>query len=136
MSLTYDHQSMSTGFADIDEQHKELITRLGTLLDGMHAGRGQAELLPLLDFLADYTVEHFSNEEGCMARVHCPLAAANKAAHTRFLGTVASFRRRLEREGATVALVLQAQRELADWVRTHIVRTDVHLRSCVAPTSS
>jgi len=130
MALTYDPRTMGTGFPDIDAQHQELIARLGRLLDGMSEGRGQSELLPLVDFLADYTVKHFGHEEACMQRHQCPVAAANKAAHAKFLGTVASFRKRLEQNGPSVALVLEAQRELSDWVRNHIVRTDTHMRAC------
>lgn len=130
MALTYDPRTMGTGFPDIDAQHQELISRLGRLLDGMSEGRGQGELLPLLDFLAEYTVKHFSYEEGCMHRYRCPVAASNKAAHTKFLATVASFRKRLEQNGPSVALVLEAQRELSDWIRNHIVRVDTHMRAC------
>ena len=96
----------------------------------MKAGHAQDVLLPLVDFLADYTVKHFSHEEGCMARHQCSVAAANKAAHQRFLHTVSSFRKNLEMNGPTVSLVLEAQRELSDWVRNHIIRTDTHLREC------
>lgn len=133
--ITYDEATMGTGFPDIDAQHRELIVRLDTLLEGMKAGHGQDELLPLLDFLADYTVRHFRHEEGCMARHHCAVAAANKAAHDRFLHTVADFRRRVQEHGPSVKLVIDAQRQLADWVRNHIVRTDTHLRSCALATT-
>lgn len=128
--ITYDEATMGTGFPDIDAQHRELIDRLNQLLEGMRAGHGQDELLPILDFLADYTVRHFRHEEGCMARNRCAVAAANKTAHDRFLLTVAEFRRRLQENGPSVTLVIDAQRQLADWVRNHIVRTDTHLRSC------
>ncbi len=128
--MRYDEATMGTGFPDIDAQHRELIDRLNTLLEGMKAGHGQEELLPLLDFLAQYTARHFRHEEGCMARHRCAVAVANKTAHERFLLTVAEFRRRLHENGPSVTLVLDAQRQLADWVRNHIVRTDTHLRSC------
>ncbi len=136
MALAYDPEKMSTGFPDIDQQHRELITRLNHLLGAMSAGHGQDELLPLVDFLAEYTVKHFGHEEGCMARHHCPVAAANKAAHDRFLLTVRDFRMQLKAKGPSVALLIDAQRELSDWVRNHIIRVDTHLRDCALAHSA
>lgn len=131
MPLQYNAATMSTGFADIDAQHRELIDQLNRLITQMQAGKGQEELAPLLDFLVDYSRRHFSHEEGCMARHQCPVATANRNAHRQFLDMLDDFRRQVATSGPTVSLVLKAQKELGEWIRMHIVRTDTRLRECV-----
>lgn len=129
--ITFSELTMGTGVPEIDKQHKELIDRLNTLIDAMKAGKGREELKPILRFIADYTKWHFSHEEGCMERNRCPLAKANKDAHTQFINTFNSLAGRIEQEGATVSLVLEVQRQLGDWIVRHIMRVDKHLNACI-----
>ena len=129
-TFTWDAATMSTGVPEIDLQHQTLIGKVNELLDAMRQGRAESQVAPILDFLTRYTVKHFSHEEQCMARAACPAAAANKAAHAQFLTTVKRLRAQYEQSGATTAVILGVQRELGDWLRNHIIRTDTQLRTC------
>ncbi|HPZ82341.1 MAG TPA: hemerythrin domain-containing protein, partial [Thermogutta sp.] len=83
MTLVWD-TTMSTGIPRIDAQHQELIRKLNGLLHAMQKGRGKEEIEKLLDFLAEYVIKHFSDEEAEMERVNCPAAIANRIAHQHF----------------------------------------------------
>lgn len=131
MALTWDERRMSTGVPEIDAQHRELIRQLNRLFEMMHAGKGGAELQELLDFCAKYAITHFAHEEGCMHLHRCPAATANRNAHAQFNRVFADFRKRLQQEGPTLTLTLQVQKQLSDWLSSHIIGTDTQLRSCV-----
>ena len=124
--------AMTTGDFRIDEQHKELIRQLNLLLAAMSQGRGAVQLEMLMNFLADYTAKHFSYEEQCMEKFHCPIAQTNKNAHTQFLRKFESFRERLTAsKGNESAVTIGVLRELSDWLMTHIRCVDTQLNRCI-----
>lgn len=131
MALTWDATTMSTGVADLDQQHRTLIGQLNQLFELMKEGKGGTKLDELLDFCGRYAATHFAHEEACMHRVQCPTAVANRSAHQEFTRTFADFRARLEREGPSTKLTLEVQQRMSEWLRNHIVRTDTALRGCV-----
>jgi hemerythrin len=131
MALNWNERLMSTGVADIDDQHKELIAKLNQLFDALASGAPDGEVKSMLKFLGEYTVWHFGAEENCMDKHRCPAAAANKQAHAAFLQTFKGISDRVESEGVTDALAIETQQEVANWVRNHIVKIDTKLRPCV-----
>jgi hemerythrin-like metal-binding protein len=123
--------SMATGDDRVDEQHRNLIQQINNLLQAMSEGNGRNHLTELIDNLERYTQEHFSWEEHCMEKNHCPVAEINKSAHARFVQNVQETRQRLEQEGPSTELVLQIKSDLGDWFIKHIRRIDSNLRTCV-----
>ncbi len=126
-------ESMSTGVESLDAQHKQLISWLNNLLVCMSEGRGRAEIDGLLQQLGAYATLHFGNEEECMEKWRCPMAAQNAAAHKEFIATFQNLRDEFDRNGATAHLVVRVQSELMRWLSAHIKRTDTSLRACVRP---
>jgi hemerythrin len=123
--------SMTTGVESLDAQHKQLITWLNDLLSAMSLGRGRTEVDRLLGDLGNYAATHFGQEEECMAKYKCPVAAANLSAHKAFVVTFASFKEEYERDGATAHLVVRLESELMRWLTSHIKRVDTQLAPCV-----
>ena len=52
-------QDLSVGVREIDDQHKELISRMNSFFDVMKSNNREQEIMKMLDFLADYVVTHF-----------------------------------------------------------------------------
>ena len=123
--------SMTTGLDSVDAQHKQLIAWLNDLLAAVSSGRGRSEVAVVLDQLGIYAATHFSHEEDCMARYHCPAAAQNIAAHKDFVTTFTGFREEFDRDGATAHLIVRVETELMRWLSSHIKRTDTQLAACV-----
>ena len=123
---------LGCGVAKIDEQHQQLIGLLNTLEqmidDGIESG---PEVDTLLGALASDTVTHFSFEEDCMMRYHCPAAQENKEAHAQFLEIFGGFQREIEETGSSAALLKRLHETAEGWVVAHILHVDVQLRSCV-----
>ena len=131
-AITFDPATMSTGDATIDAQHKQLITIINGLLDGMAAGQGKEALGPSLAKLGAYTHTHFAHEEACMTRYACPVAAINKKLHAEFLATVSEFSAEFNRTGPTSLLAMKLKTVVGEWLRNHIIKTDTALRPCIA----
>jgi len=130
MPFVWDEKTMGTGVPELDTQHQELIRRLQALLTALGAGRNDAALGAALDSARAYARWHIAQEEACMADRHCPAAAAARSAHRRFLDAFEQISSRVKAEGPKRSLAIRAERELADWVRHHIVRIDSQLREC------
>lgn len=126
--------TMSTGVAELDEEHRQLIECINTLTAAMKSGNGRQEVLEILTFLNRYAEEHFTHEEHCMNRLHCPAAKANRKAHSDFLYMVSEMRERVEREGPTWLSMMQLNASLGEWLRSHILHVDARLRNCVPKT--
>jgi hemerythrin len=127
----WDQDTMSTGLADIDAEHKQLISWMDDLIDLMKEGKGRTQIETLLDKLQGYTGTHFAHEEKCMAQYQCPVAGANVLAHKKFVAMVANLRKEYETDGATSLLVMDLQHELLNWFTAHIRGTDTQLGPCV-----
>ncbi len=125
-------QSMSTGVPEVDNQHKELFRQLDSLHAAMSQGCGRNEIEKTLDFLGDYVVKHFAEEEELMADVACPAAAENKRAHREFLTLFNTFRKRFDEAGASISLVMEINETVSHWLVQHIGKIDMQLKDCMA----
>ncbi len=131
MPFVWDENTMATGVPEIDAQHQELIRRLQRLLAALREGGTEQELADTLDFVGQYAAWHFNQEEACMQRGQCQVAVAARSAHKHFLEAFRELSARVKAEGPKMSLTIRAERELADWVRHHIIRLDTQIKQCV-----
>ena len=136
MPFVWDEKTMGTGVPEIDAQHQELIRRLQRLLAALKEGRGEHEIRDTLDFVGQYAAWHFGQEEECMQRDQCPVVASARSAHKHFLESFRDLSERVKAEGPKMSLTIRAERELADWVRHHIIRIDTQIKKCVQERAS
>lgn len=135
MAFSWD-TSLATNVPHIDRQHQELIQRINGLLEAMKAGKGKDEIGRLLQYVKDYTVKHFREEEMEMARRKSPVAEINKKGHQQFVTAIDQLSARFHSEGPTATLVLEMQRRLLDWLVSHIRAIDTKLASPTAATTA
>lgn len=115
--------NLSTGVEWQDRHHRELFKRINRLLDAMNLGQGKEEVSSLFDFLDEYIVYHFEAEEQAMSRHGYGAVLAHIAEHTRFIDAVASLSAEF-RQGPTTGLVIKVQRQVVDWLLSHICGPD------------
>jgi methyl-accepting chemotaxis protein len=120
-------QSLSTGVAKIDDQHRQLIDAVNNLIDAIEAGRGAAELKKALDFLVNYTVIHFDGEEAIQRECGYPGFENHRRIHEAFKKAAAEMAGEMERDGITPNLVNEVKRKFGDWLVTHIKGQDCEL---------
>jgi hemerythrin-like metal-binding domain len=126
MYLNWDW-TLDIGIESIDNQHKELINRLDQLLTSVEEGKGHNEVIETLDFLEEYVVKHFNEEEEIQKKINYPLFDIQHMQHEEFKNELKEFRRIYEAEGTTVALALNIQEKLLDWFKNHIINLDKDL---------
>ncbi|GGA81469.1 GGDEF domain-containing protein [Neiella marina] len=117
-----------TGIDSVDSQHQELIAlvnQLGDLLSA--ADNSQAELMPVLEQLKNYTAYHFSDEEDLMAKwqIDSRHLQPHIQAHQRFLFEIDTLQQDLASNGSGNARYLMEF--LVHWLAYHILGQDQNM---------
>jgi hemerythrin len=126
-------KSLETGNSQIDAQHRQLIMAVNRLIRTCEEGKGKNELKKSLDFLTEYTIKHFFDEEQLQQHYNYPDFENHKKYHDGFKKVVRDFSVELIMKGASDSLIQDVQRKIGDWLITHIKGQDVkvaaHIRS-------
>ena len=72
----------------VDTPHTKLVDAINTLHDSMKDGKGKEVAEKTLNFLVDYTIQHFSAEEDLMKKKAYPDFTNHKATHDKFVAEV------------------------------------------------
>lgn len=131
MPIMWDHQRMSTGLTDLDEQHKKWIHIADAFDLALSQRKGVAKLCETLDAVMEYAEKHFGLEEDYMALYNCPEAEANRRAHEQFRKLYAGLRQQIELQGATMADAVELDFALSRWITDHICSVDSKLRLAI-----
>lgn len=115
---------LTVGISEIDSQHRQLFSQLEQLLDACVAGREQAEVLRMLDFLGNYVKTHFDTEEALQQAHDFPGYESHRKQHSLMRDRIGSFRQELQTAGATRDFVLRVNQLLIDWLKNHIRQAD------------
>lgn len=125
------NDTLSTGISELDEQHRELITRLNQLGEALIECKSQKKVREILDFTLQYAEKHFQHEESCMAQHNCPIAKLNQDGHQYFTSKFKKLKEEAERDVVDVEFAIKVHQELSDWFINHVWNVDTKLRSCV-----
>ncbi|MGC8482910.1 MAG: bacteriohemerythrin, partial [Thermodesulfobium sp.] len=124
MSAVQWSEDLSSGFKEIDDQHKELINRVNKLLDACNSGKGRQEIGDTLNFLADYVVEHFNSEEKYMKQYNYPGLNEQIEQHKYFVGYVGELKNEFDKNGPSISLTMKLSKNLVEWLVNHIMKID------------
>lgn len=118
------NDSLVSGNAILDEQHKQLFSLVKAFDDACKNGQGAAEIKRTLDFLIDYTIEHFKLEEDLQKQYNYPEYMRHRQYHREFTRAVCALADRLEQEGPTPSLTKTLLQTAGDWLIHHIKSDD------------
>lgn len=114
-----------TGNQTIDNQHRELIERINRLLVNCEECPSRGEAARLLNYLADYTDYHFSEEEALQKSIGYPGMAEHIKKHEEFRQAVQELHEMLEEEeGPSDAFAACVKERVRDWLYYHIQTFD------------
>jgi hemerythrin len=130
MSYQWD-SSLETGHEKIDNQHKQLIAALNSIIEASAGGKGSAEIFKTIDFLTGYTIMHFSDEEKLQVQYDYPDYLIHKRYHDEFKVTVGELTRRLVKEGPTEEMVNIVTTAVGNWLLNHIKGDDFRMAAYV-----
>jgi hemerythrin len=111
---------LSTGVAEIDYQHKQLINKYNAFFAACSDGSKEDEVVRLFYFLGTYVLTHFSDEEAFMQRIAYPDYRKHREQHLLLTAKVAELKERLGKEGPTPEFVCSAGLLMTGWVIEHI----------------
>ena len=126
MYLTW-NCSLNIGIDSIDNQHKELFDCLEKLLTAIEDGKSNDEVIKTLDFLEEYVIKHFNEEEEIQNKTNYPLLDIQHIQHEDFKSDLKEFRRVFETHGGSTVLALNIQESLVNWLKNHIMNLDKDL---------
>ncbi|GHV67406.1 hemerythrin [Spirochaetia bacterium] len=124
-------RSLETGVPAIDNQHKQLVAAVNSLLDACQSGKGTAEVARTMDFLTGYTIKHFSDEEKIQKQYEYPDYAIHKRYHDAFKVTVGELTKRLIKDGPSETLINEVNISIGDWLVNHIKGDDFRMAAYV-----
>ena len=126
MYLNWD-DTLATGIDDIDNQHKELFDRLDQLLIAMKDRKGKGEVINTLNFLEEYVIKHFSEEEEIQKKNSYPKLNEQQVQHEELKKELKELRKVFETSGESALLALNIQGKMIKWCKNHIMNLDKDL---------
>ena len=118
--MTYWNDSLLIGVELLDNEHRKLVAAVDKLMNACREGKGKLEIAQTLDFVVDYTREHFRDEENLQERYAYPGIYAHKRIHAQFILTIGEIVKEFERIGPNTALSGKLSKTLVEWLINHI----------------
>jgi len=118
---------LETGYKNIDEQHKQLFESMNDMLRACRRGAHRDEVVKIADFLVNYTMQHFADEEELQLKHHYPAYTQHKRLHNNFRAVVSGLAGRLAQEGPTLDLITEVYFTIGRWLDSHIKGEDLKI---------
>ena len=121
------------GNEKVDTQHRRLFELVNDLVESCTKGHDPESVKKTLDFLVDYAVQHFYDEELLQVESGFPEFEAHRQMHEDFKVTVGELVQKFVNGGSSAELSSDVNRVVVKWLISHILREDkkigVHIRS-------
>ena len=117
-------EKFELGNEEVDSEHRRLFQLLSELIDSCMDGTDTLKLKETLDFLVNYTVMHFHNEEALQVRYNYPDYKRHKQLHENFKCAVGELVQKFEANGSSAELSNDVNRIIVQWLVRHIQQED------------
>ena len=116
--------NLSVGVKHIDEQHKIWFEKANELFEAGKERRAKEYIKQMLDFLDEYTKQHFRDEEAYMEKIGYPEIDAQKKAHASFINELAKLKSDYDKSGGNILVIMNANKMVTNWLTNHIIYMD------------
>jgi len=124
--------SYKLGAEEVDAQHKKLFELLSELVASCMDGSDVEKVSKTLDFLVNYTIQHFIAEEALQVNSGYPDYFKHKTIHEDFKVTVDRLVEEFNKSGSSAELSKNINKIVIKWLIEHIQIEDkkigVHIR--------
>ncbi len=110
--------------SQIDEQHKLWFEKANELFEAGKEQRAKDYIKTLLDFLDEYTKQHFRDEEAYMKEIRYPELDAQTKAHASFVNDLTKLKNDYNNAGGNILVILNANKMVINWLTNHIRNMD------------
>ena len=111
----------------VDSQHKRLFELVGKIKKTCLDGEGIDTLSETLDFLLQYTVQHFNDEESLQLQHNFPEYDYHKKLHEEFEVIVSEKVAEFKKTGSTKDLKNAVNEFVITWLTNHILKEDMKI---------
>lgn len=115
-------QEYSVGVEKFDEQHRRLFELINELHAAMRQGQGKTVLESVLENLASYTIDHFSDEESVFARCSYPDIFNHRKEHAALIEKVNDLTVKFRQDQTLISIAVL--NFLKEWIENHIKVSD------------
>ena len=116
------------GVSLVDEQHKELFRRVDTFMQTLRSSSSWEDKVQgvneTLEFMKNYVVEHFRDEEAYQKKIGYPDYENHKKIHADMVNYVVQVSREYEQSGFDEKLMQQFGGKLLAWLINHVAAED------------
>jgi hemerythrin len=130
------NDDLRTDIRDIDDQHKELFSRINRLLEACSRSTDRDEIGRYLNFLREYVTFHFAAEEREMTGHRYPALPGHEAEHEHFKKQVNKLHQQFSEHGWSIQVLLTTVRSSGEWLVNHIQKTDRELAAFLKKRAS
>lgn len=116
---------MKLGIHHIDLQHESLVDFVNRAAALSGRDPSKEEMRACLDFLGNYVVKHFSDEEELQVESYYPRYRQHREIHQEFVRTFESLCKEFEKNGPTEDLSIALTKRVSNWIITHIKMEDL-----------
>jgi hemerythrin len=118
-------KDMETGVEKIDSQHRELINRINSLLAIENEPVSEEKTQKTIDYLGEYVVKHFSDEEELQVKSKYPKHAEHKKKHALFIEEFTQLEKEFAGKSHSMEFTMKLNSTLITWIVKHIKGDDV-----------
>ena len=112
----------SVKIAEVDEQHKKLISLINEMYDAMVVGKGRDVVGPVLTELVEYTQYHFDTEERLFREYAYPELEKHKKIHDELTDKAKKLKESFDQGNKMITIDVMLF--LSDWLNIHILEED------------
>jgi len=115
---------LSVGVKHIDDQHKIWFEKANDLFEAGKEHRAKDYINTMIDFLDEYTKQHFKDEEAYMEEIRYPEIDAQRRAHASFVNDLAKLKSDYNKTGGNISVIINANKMVINWLTNHIRSMD------------
>ena len=130
------NDSYKLGNEKVDGQHRQLFELLSGLVNSCEDGSELTKIQEALDFLVNYTIQHFNDEEALQIACGYPEYERHKELHEAFKVTVTDLVKRFVTSGSSFELSSDLNKIVVRWLISHIQGEDKKIGSYIKETTA
>ena len=115
----------------VDTQHKRLFELVSNIDKACSEGEDTVTLCETLDFLLQYTVLHFNDEEALQIKCNFPEYENHKKLHEEFEAVVSEKVSEFKEKGSTKDLSDAVNDFVIKWLINHILKEDMKIKEYI-----
>jgi hemerythrin len=125
------NKDLETGYAEIDDQHHEIIAIVDSLKIANRLSWGSDEIFAILSYLINTANRHFRDEEAIQIMCHYPDYDRHRICHNEFKKKINELALILVKDGITKQRVNDVIAYVELWMQNHIRGDDFAMASYV-----